>query len=122
MLNSDYRDAAARDLEKADAAYGAAFKKAAMDMERLHNSRLTAIRTIQHMERYIVALANRPRDFDRQLGDSGPPQRGLRSPPFPVRRPRMPPWPGWEEARWRLAAGACWPGRPSLRWPGRWAG
>ena len=69
MLNSDYRDAAARDLEKADAAYGAAFKKAAMDMERLHNSRLTAIRTIQHMERYIVALANRPRDFDRQLGE-----------------------------------------------------
>ncbi len=69
MLNSDYRDAAARDLEKVDAAYGAAFKKAAMDMERLHNSRLTAIRTIQHMERYIVALANRPRDFDRQLGE-----------------------------------------------------
>ncbi len=69
MLNSDYRDAAARDLEKADAAYKAVFQKAVTDMERLHHSRLMAIRTIQYMERYIVALANRPRDFDRQLGE-----------------------------------------------------
>lgn len=68
MLNNDYREQAIMELQKADAAYTAVFKKAIKDMERLQNTRNIAVRAIQYVERYIVTLANRPREFDTQLG------------------------------------------------------
>ena len=69
MLNNDYKEQAIRDLQKVDASYTVTFKKAIKDMERLQNTRMLAIRTIQYMEKYVVSLANRPRNFDTKLGE-----------------------------------------------------
>lgn len=68
MLNADYKEQVIKDLQKLDREYTVVFKKAVLDMERLQNTRNTAIRTIQNVERYVVALANRPRNFDTQMG------------------------------------------------------
>lgn len=68
MLNADYKEQVIKDLQKLDREYTVVFKKAVLDMERLQNTRNTAIRTIQNMERYVVALANRPRNFDTKMG------------------------------------------------------
>ena len=68
MLNNDYKQQAINDLKKIDAAYTAIFKKAIKDMERLQSTRRIAIRTIQCIEKYVVSLANRPRNFDTQIG------------------------------------------------------
>ena len=69
MLNNDYKEQAIRDLQKVDTEYTSVFKKAIKDMERLQSTRTIAIRTIQYVERYITTLANRPREFDTQLGE-----------------------------------------------------
>lgn len=69
MLNNDYKEQAIRDLQKVDASYTVTFKKAIKDMERLQNTRMLAIRTIQYVEKYVVSLANRPRNFDTKLGE-----------------------------------------------------
>lgn len=68
MLNADYKEQVIKDLQKLDLEYTVVFKKAVLDMERLQNTRNTAIRTIQNVERYVVALANRPRNFDTKMG------------------------------------------------------
>lgn len=68
MFNNSYKEMAMRDLEKADVTYAAVFKKAVKDMERLQNTRQIAVRTIQYVEGYVITLANRPRNFDIQLG------------------------------------------------------
>lgn len=69
MLNNDYKQQAIKDLQKADATYTVTFKKAIKDMERLQSTRIIAIQTMQRIERYIVSLANRPRNFDTQIGE-----------------------------------------------------
>lgn len=68
MLNANYKDEVIKDLQKFDREYSLVFKKAILDMERLQNTRNIAIRTIQNVERYIISLANRPRNFDTQMG------------------------------------------------------
>ena len=69
MLNNDYKEKAIKDLQKIDAEYTAVFKRAVKDMERLQSVRNISIRTIQYVERYVISLANRPREFDTQLGE-----------------------------------------------------
>ena len=69
MLNNDYKEKAIKDLQKIDTEYTTVFKRAVKDMERLQSVRNIAIRTIQNVERYVVSLANRPREFDIQLGE-----------------------------------------------------
>lgn len=69
MLNSDYREQAIRDLDKESVAYASVFKKVIKDMERLQNTRMMAVKSIQYVERYVVSLANRPRNFDTQIGE-----------------------------------------------------
>ena len=69
MLNSGYREQAIRDFDKESSAYASVFKKVIKDMERLQNTRMMAVKSIQYMERYVVSLANRPRNFDTQIGD-----------------------------------------------------
>lgn len=69
MLNNDYKEQAIADLQKTDASYTTTFKKAIKDMERLQSSRMIAIRSIQCIEKYVVSLANRPRNFDTRIGE-----------------------------------------------------
>ncbi len=69
MLNNDYKEQAMKDLQKIDMQYRTIFKNAVQDMERLQNTRMIAIKTIQYVEKYVISLANRPRNFETQLGD-----------------------------------------------------
>lgn len=69
MLNNDYKEKAIKDLKKIDTEYITVFKKTVKDMERLQSTRNIAIRTIQYVEKYVISLANRPREFDTQLGE-----------------------------------------------------
>lgn len=69
MLNNDYKEQAIKELQKSDLEYTSVFKKAISDMERLHNTRNISIKTIQYVEKYITDLANRPRNYDTQMGE-----------------------------------------------------
>ena len=69
MLNYDYKKKAIKDLQKVYTVYINVFKKSIKDMERLQSTRNIAIRTIQYVERYVISLANRPREFDTKLGE-----------------------------------------------------
>lgn len=69
MLNEGYKQQAINDLKKIDNEYTLTFKKTISNMERLHNTRTICIRTIQYIERYIIGLANRPRNYDTKLGE-----------------------------------------------------
>ena len=51
-----------------DKEYSIVFKQTISSMERLQNSRMIAVRTLQNVERYIISIANRPRNFDTQIG------------------------------------------------------
>lgn len=68
MLNEDYKNQVIRDLTKIDREYSNAFRHAVNSMERLQSTRMIAVRTIQNVERYVVSIANRPRDFDIKIG------------------------------------------------------
>lgn len=69
MLNNDYKDQAIRDLQKIDVKYTSIFKKTINDMNRLQQTRVISIRTIQYVEKYVITLANRPRNFETELGE-----------------------------------------------------
>ena len=69
MLNNDYKENAIKDLQQIDTEYTIVFKKVIKEMERLQSIRNISIRTIQYVERYVISLANRPREFDTQLGE-----------------------------------------------------
>lgn len=69
MLNNDYKDQAIRDLQKIDVKYTSIFKKTINDMNRLQQTRVISIRTIQYIEKYVITLANRPRNFETELGE-----------------------------------------------------
>lgn len=69
MLNNDYKEQAIKDLKKADALYTDSFKRTINDMQRLQTIREQAIRTIKYVEEYVISLANRPRNFETQLGE-----------------------------------------------------
>ena len=68
MLNADYKEQVINDLTKIDREYTMVFKHAIGSMERLHNTRMISVRTIQNVERYIIGIANRPRNYDTQIG------------------------------------------------------
>lgn len=69
MLNADYKQQVVNDLEKIDKEYMQTFQHAVSSMERLQQTRRFAVRTIQYVERYVITLANRPRNFDTQMGE-----------------------------------------------------
>ena len=69
LLNADYKKQVIEDLQKIDEEYVKVFKKAVSSMERLQNTRNISVRTIQYVERYIITLANRPRNFDTKIGE-----------------------------------------------------
>lgn len=69
MLNNDYKDQAIRDLQKIDVKYTSIFKKTINDMNRLQQMRVISIHTIQYVEKYVITLANRPRNFETELGE-----------------------------------------------------
>ncbi|KGN00179.1 hypothetical protein Z969_10030 [Clostridium novyi A str. 4570] len=69
MLNEDYKQQAISDLKKIDLQYTNVFKKAVLDMERLQHIRTISVKTIQYIERYIIGLANRPRNYDTKIGE-----------------------------------------------------
>lgn len=68
MLNNDYKEKAVNDLYRVNDTYTSALKKTVGDIERLQNTRNISVRTIQYIERYIVTLANKPREFETKLG------------------------------------------------------
>ncbi len=68
MLNADYKEQAIKDLTKIDQEYSVVFKHAVSSMERLLQTRKIAVRTIQNVEKYIVGIANRPRNYDTKVG------------------------------------------------------
>ena len=67
MFNEDYRMAAIEDLEQANGKYTLVFKRTMGDLSRLFQSRQRAIRTIRNIERYMIQLANRPREYDTRI-------------------------------------------------------
>ena len=69
MFNQDYKEQARRDLKKIDAEYTVVFQKAIKDIERLQSTRVLSIRSIQYVENYVISLANKPREFETQLGE-----------------------------------------------------
>ena len=69
MLNIDYKEQAIRDLKRIDQEYTVVLKKAISDMERLQNTRTIAVRTIQYVERYIMSISNKPRNYEIRIGE-----------------------------------------------------
>lgn len=69
MLNNDYRQQVETDLRNIENKYSATFKKTITSMKRLQDSRKMAIQTIKQVERYIIALANKPRDYETKMGE-----------------------------------------------------
>lgn len=68
MLNADYKEQAMRDLTRIDREYTVTFKNAINSMERLQNTRMMAVKVMQNVERYVISIANRPRDYDMRIG------------------------------------------------------
>ena len=68
MLNNDYKEKAVNYLYRVNDIYTSVLKKTVGDIERLQNTRNISVRTIQYIERYIVTLANKPREFETKLG------------------------------------------------------
>lgn len=69
MLNEEYKKNAIMELEKANNKYVVVFKQAIDDMTRLFQSRQRAIRSILNIEAYINGLANKPREYERIIGE-----------------------------------------------------
>lgn len=69
MLNKDYKEQAIKDLQKIDMEYTTVLKKTIRNMERLQKTRMLTIRTIRYVERYVLGLANKPRNFDTKIGE-----------------------------------------------------
>ncbi|MGN1191039.1 MAG: hypothetical protein ACI4S0_00060 [Dorea sp.] len=69
MLNEDYKNKAIIELENANDKYTIVFKRTIDDMTRLFQSRQRAIRTIMNIESYVNGLANKPREYERQIGE-----------------------------------------------------
>lgn len=69
MLNEEYKKAAIQNLEKANDKYVIIFKRTIDGMTRLFQSRQRAVRQIMSIETYINVLANKPRDYERKIGD-----------------------------------------------------
>ena len=69
MLNNDYRQQVETDLRNIENKYSATFKETITSMKRLQDSRKMAIQTIKQVERYIIALANKPRDYETKMGE-----------------------------------------------------
>ena len=67
MLNAEYKEQVMQDLIKIDNEYTAVFRHASSSMERLQNTRMISVRTIQNVEKYITSIANRPRNIDTQI-------------------------------------------------------
>ena len=69
MLNNDYMKQAERDLSRINEEYTRIFRSAIDHMSNLQRNRERAIKTIQYVERYVVKLANKPRNFDIKIGE-----------------------------------------------------
>lgn len=69
MLNEEYKKIAIQNLEKANNKYVIIFKRTIDGMTRLFQSRQRAVRQIMSIETYINVLANKPRDYERKIGE-----------------------------------------------------
>ena len=69
MLNEYNKQVAIAELEKANNKYIVAFKRTISDITQLFQSRQRAIHTILKIESYISSLANKPRDYERKIGE-----------------------------------------------------
>lgn len=69
MLNEEYKSTAIQNLEKANNKYIIIFKRTIDGMTKLFQSRQRAVRQIMSIEAYINTLANKPRDYERKIGD-----------------------------------------------------
>lgn len=69
MFNEGLKDRAIRDMERANDKYVAAFRMAVQGMDRLYASRRRAVNNIMDVERYVIALANKPRGFETRIGE-----------------------------------------------------
>lgn len=69
MFNEGLKDRAIRDMERANDKYVAAFRMAVQGMDRLYASRRRAVNNIMDVERYVIALAHKPRGFDTRIGE-----------------------------------------------------
>jgi hypothetical protein len=69
MLNEEYKNTAIQNLEKANSKYIIIFRRTIDGMTRLFQSRQRAVRQIMSIETYINMLANKPRDYERKIGD-----------------------------------------------------
>lgn len=69
MLNEEYKRTAIMEIEKANNKYMVVFKRTTDNMTRLFQSRQRAIRTILNIEAYINGLANKPREYERKIGE-----------------------------------------------------
>lgn len=69
MLNEEYKKTTIQNLEKANNEYVIIYKRTIDGMTRLFQSRQRAVRQIMSIETYINLLANKPRDYERKIGD-----------------------------------------------------
>ena len=70
MLNEYNKQVAIAELEKVNNKYIVAFKRTISDITQLFQSRQRAIHTILKIESYISSLANKPRDYERKIGEN----------------------------------------------------
>lgn len=68
MFNEDYKNTAMRDAELANNRYKLTLQRANDSTMRLFQSRQRALQTINRIEDYIKVLANKPRDYERKIG------------------------------------------------------
>lgn len=69
MLNAAYKKEALAGLNAANEKYMKKFETTVRDITRLHDSRLKAVGTIRSIEEYVSSLANRPKQYDKILGE-----------------------------------------------------
>lgn len=69
MLNAAYKKDALNLLQQANEKYSETYKATLDNVTSLHEKRLASVKTIKAVENYVMSLANRPRDYDKTLGE-----------------------------------------------------
>lgn len=68
MLGAAYKKTAIAELNKTNEKYNKAFESSVQRMTVLQESRLSAVRLLKGIEKYISDLANRPKEYDTTIG------------------------------------------------------
>ena len=72
MLNIETCEKIVNDLNNINALYKKQFQSLIDEMTRLHRTKLTAIKSIQYVERYFYSLAKKPKNFDLKIEEIKP--------------------------------------------------